>query len=418
VRPLKTQMEPTSRRGHIQRGAWGLVSQSASTAGNLATAIFVASTSSAAAFGAWSVGYAVALGVLTIVRAVCSTPLILDDAAGESRLIPERGAISSSWWLGSIAGVAVAASSLLTHGHLSQILLVFGISLPILMVQDSLRYLLFARRTPAPAAAMDVIWLVVTIAGFLVLSALHLTGGATATLVWTLGALVSCGYAAARGVIPSLLPSHALAYLRQQRWVSSRLLADSILNSISTQALPVVLALSGGLASAGALRAGQTLFGFIGVVVAGLTPVMTAEAVRDLRSGGSAWRLVLVWSLLLAFLGGLFGSILYTIPDSVGILALGASWAGAIALLLPLTVQAVLRGPLTGVPIVFRARLQLNRALGLRLMTAVPSLALPVVGAIGWQASGAAWGIAASALISSIMALIWLRVSEGREVSQ
>ena len=106
------------------------------------------------------------------------------------------------------------------------------------------------------------------------------------------------------------------------------------------------------------------------------------------------------------------------IPDSLGTLALGASWEGAIALLLPLTVQAVLRGPLTGVPIVLRARLQLNRALGLRLMTAVPSLALPVVGAIGWQASGAAWGIAASALINSIMALAWLRVSDGREVSR
>ena len=35
-------MKPKWRLGHLQRGVWGLISQSASTAGNLAMAIFVA----------------------------------------------------------------------------------------------------------------------------------------------------------------------------------------------------------------------------------------------------------------------------------------------------------------------------------------------------------------------------------------
>ena len=188
------------------------------------------------------------------------------------------------------------------------------------------------------------------------------------------------------------------------------LFADAILVTLSTNALPLVVASVSGLAAAGALRAAQTLMGGIGLVTAGLTPTMTVESVRSLDSGGDAYALLWRWCLIIGAAAGAYGVLVLLLPDSSAQELLGVNWWDAQPLLLALVIQAVLRGPLTGVPILLRAWNDLNAALWLRVQTCVPALVgTPAIGCWQWGAEGAAWGIAVAALVIDAECLLTLR---------
>ena len=79
------------------------------------------------------------------------------------------------------------------------------------------------------------------------------------------------------------------------------------------------------------------------------------------------------------------------------------------AVLLPLVIQSVLRGPFTGVPIILKAGLDLDLVVRLRLWTCVPALAFPALGAFLGGAVGAAWGLVASAVIIDAICVAVLR---------
>jgi hypothetical protein len=386
-----------------KRGLFSVLSQGLNSGGNVILAIAVVRATTLSEFGAWSisyVGYAVALA---FTRAVVSTPLMLDRVRGsdDSEAWTVRGAVSAAAIVGVLAtAVLFSLGAAFPAGR--QVCWAFAVWMPGLMLQDTARYIFFRARHAGFAALSDALWVILQVGAFGWLYALDEQSAVACSLAWgatgATSALVSLSLLRA---LPSLRA--AIIFFREHRWVAGRLVVDAVLVSLSTQALPIAVASVAGLAVAGALRAAQIMMGGLNVVTAGLAPTMTVEAVRAVDDRRSQRSLLWRWCLMIVGIAAVYGAAVLAIPDSAGVRLLGDNWGNAEPLILPLVVHGVLRGPFTGVVILLRARGDLNGALRLRATTCVPALAIPTAGAFVWGSSGAAWGIAVSAVVINLL---------------
>ena len=106
--------------------------------------------------------YTVAIGFS---RALSTDPLLVlhgsDDVEG---LRSCRGAVGLNGLIGIAIGIVVAVVGLVVGGSFGPIALAVGLSMPILLTQDGVRYSLIARRRPDRALAVDLVWMVVMVA--------------------------------------------------------------------------------------------------------------------------------------------------------------------------------------------------------------------------------------------------------------
>ena len=75
---------------------------------------------------------------------------------------------------------------------------------------------------------------------------------------------------------------------------------------------------------------------------------------------------------------------------------LGSTWASARTVVLPVGLASIAGGVLAGPMAGLRSLAAAKALLRIRFFTLPTTIALPVIGAIGWQARGLAFGIAAS----------------------
>lgn len=392
--------------GAAQAGLWGVASQGLNAASNLALAIFVARDVSSEAFGAWAIGFASYAFVLQLLRAGVTTPLLIADQ-GTPQTDTEGGAVAVSLFIGLLATVLLLLASTVTSSNLERTFEVFAIGLPVLLVQDAARHIAFRRRDARAAALMDLSWVVLFLSGA-ALSFLW-PGGVLErlTLAWAGCSVVGAVWFLARtGVAPSRRAG--ARYWRSHRLLGRHLLAESVVAAGPAHFLPLLVAAASGLAAAGGFRAGQTLLGGIAILIAGLTPVATVEVKPWVGSRRTAAAAVGAWSLVVFLASAAYGFGLFLVPEQTGVVLLGDLWAAAEPLVLPLTLASALRGPITGVMIVLKARLQVRAVLRLRLATTGPALALPFAGAVLDGARGASWGLALSTMLAGLLSLYGL----------
>lgn len=394
--------EPSTGKGAI----YSLLSQLSNSAGNVLLTVVIARNALPAEYGAWAIAYAGYMISLAAARSVACTPLLIRSHPSQTEL--RRHACGA---IGVAAMTGITASLiLLSLGGLSQTIFhevwPFALVLPILLAQDAARFYCFASSRPQFAAMMDLSWLVLQVALFLYLELQGPNTSSAITIAWGLTSTAGLWWTVYRN---RLLPRpRAIVYF----WVCTRrdaakLLADSAISSAVTQALPVIVGMTAGLAAAGALRGGLTLMGPINILVAGLTPMATIAARREHQRRQSTGSFLAVWSALIFLASTAYGATLWLLPSHIGEQLLGATWIAASALLAPLILQAVIRGPLTGVPIALRATRRVGIALQFRLMTVVPSILFPWGGALLFGLSGAVWGILLSAVANNLLSL-WL----------
>ncbi len=294
----------------LARGPLGVLSQGLSSVSNLVLGLSIARASSPGEYGAWAVGYTAYAISLHLNRATASTPLILTgDAGGKASRKDVSGSMGAATLVGLLGGALMLAIALLLSGSSSALAIAFlgfGVGLPLLLLNDMLRYVNFRNATPGGAALMDLVWLLVQVGGLVLLERSGHMSVLTGTLGWTLGAAIALAIGLARlRVLPGVQATRS--FLREQRGVSARLVVDSLLTAGSTYLVPSVVAAISGLAAAGALRAGQTLMGGVSIMVMGLTPVLTLESRRALSRGmrpvGIMWR----WTMLMAAASAVYG---------------------------------------------------------------------------------------------------------------
>ena len=235
--------------------------QAVSSVGNFLFVAVVARTATVAEFGAFSLAYALYAIALGAGRAVGGEILLLrgvqrpEDARAESeRLMFLVVAI------GALAGLFLVGLGVVLDDPLGEILSALGICLPVLLLQDAIRYCFFARGEPTRAVLNDSVWTVAQVAFFAAILSLSPDAGAAALVLgWTGGAAVAVilGLSQTR-LVPR--PSLHLARGHGDRSRARSFLADFGLSALALNAGLYVIAGVAGLAAAGAVRGAMLLF--------------------------------------------------------------------------------------------------------------------------------------------------------------
>lgn len=386
----------------LGRSFWGLTDQAVSSLSSLLLAMMVARVSTPAEVGAWAIGYAAYTFVLTVTRSAVSTTALIADPDQKTAIV-DRGAATVALLFGVLVGIIFVSVGLLFSGPISGYLLLFGLSLPILLLDDALRYVLIRRKRPELTTIADVLWILFQ-AAFGVYASIKGFGGPGVTVGWSAGAAISLAFLLwAAKFPPGLKP--AAEFLRANKNSSSKLLLDSVMTAGSANLVPVMLGAIIGLAATGYFRGALTLLGVAGVVVMGLTPIATVEVKSRVDNRRFRRRFLLIWVALLGAVGSSLALFLLWMPDSLGHAMIGDSWNGTSTIILIMSLQVILRGPFTGVSIVLRASRKLNKVLMLRLMHSAGSLVLTLGGAQFYGLQGASWGWAASSVLGSLLAV-------------
>jgi O-antigen/teichoic acid export membrane protein len=400
---------------HTQAG-WSIASQVINSGGNLVLAILVARSTDAHGFGAWSlcfVGYAILIGA---VRAALFTPMLLQASA------QRRDSVVSGTHVSAVGAIGLAilpfgvAGSLLAPYDMHGTIMALSLLTPALLIQDALRFTAFARGRAGNAVTLDAIWLLAQVSMTVVLveispqpSAAMLTGA------WGIGAAVS----GVSGLVQlKVRPAvrDAVTFFSRSRAAFSLLLGEYGVTTGISQSVPFLVTWAAGLQAVAGLRGGQIMFGPVNVIVQGLMPTATLRASSRAAGLKPSFAFVLAWSAAVSGVSIATGGTLLVVPQSWGVTVLGDTWGVASPTFFALAIYSALRGPITGVQILLRAR---RRFLRLVLITALvdsPLLVLPFMGATESGAVGAAWGLAAAAGLGAAAALLalWFTIRSER----
>jgi O-antigen/teichoic acid export membrane protein len=323
------------RSPRVRRAGWSVGDQALSSLSNFGLSVLVARSLDVTAFGAFGLALTTYLLAVGISRALVGDLLVVRHSAGAGAHVAGQafGAVLVVGLAG--AGVLVVVGAVMAAVPIGAVLVVLGLSLPGLLLQDTLRYFFVAIGRPARALANDAIWAGCQ-AGVLVL--LLATGGAgllTFVGAWAGGATVAAAIGLRQtGQRPRL--SGAVPWLRAGGDLWPRFLAEFFATMGAWQLALYLVGGLAGLAPVGALRGAQVLFGPLHVVNYGARLVAVPEGVRA-RAGGQrdVRRLVAVVLAVLVGIAAGWTAVVVALPDALGRALLGETWPSVAAISLP-----------------------------------------------------------------------------------
>jgi O-antigen/teichoic acid export membrane protein len=390
-----------------RRTGWGIGDQAFSSLTNFALGVTVARSLGPGDLGAFGLAFATYLIGLGIEQTVASQPLLVRYSGIESHAFKDaaRSASGTALTAGALTGGVCLMIGWASSGALSQAFIALGVSLPGLLVQDSLRMIFFASRRAQHALIIDVIWaLVMFPALFLLLRSgsgslfwLTLAWGGAANVAAVIGMIQA-------GLVPH--PSRTALWLREHRDIAPRFLAEMMALTGTTQLSNFGIAVSSGLATVGAIRAAQLLLNPLHILSLGIGFIALPEAVRIGRTSVRPVKtMVRVICVTLVTTAVVWGIVLVLLPSSLGNAILGLSWPAAMNLFVPLTLVQAAAGAIAAAVIGLRALVAAKRSLRARLLVSLLQVAGAIGGAAAGGAHGAAWGLAIAGWVGA--AVFW-----------
>jgi O-antigen/teichoic acid export membrane protein len=405
----------------LRTASWNVVDQALSALSNLGLSIAVARTTSASGFGAFAVAFLIFGICLAITKSVVGQPLQMRWSGADPAT--RRGAFSAALGtataLGLAFGMIMFLVALTVGGEVGGALLALAFVLPGLMLQDSCRMAAFTLGRPQLAAVIDAVWAGVQfgLLAILITNGQHLVGGMI--LAWGAAALLSAlvGLSVLR-VRPALF--RAREWVREHHGLVRYLLPEYFLGLGATQLGILLVGVIAGATAVGSLRAAQVLLGPLGIVGAAVFQFAVPEVARR-ATVTNRWLV----SLAAGLSGGLglltvgYLALMLVLPDRVGVMLFGDSWAGAAVVLLAIGLSSVCSALANGPAGVLyglgqaRATFRINLAKG-------PVLLLVLL-IFTWAAGavGAAWALAAiEALVLPAWILTLRRTLRARSTRQ
>ncbi|MGW6845262.1 hypothetical protein [Streptomyces sp. NPDC054958] len=390
-----------SRRGLAAVAS--VLDQAASSATNILVLVLAARLSSASGFADFSMVYVTFSVLLGLNMAYVGQSLVLEK--GERLGAECRSAVGFTAAGSAAVGVLLAAVGLALPGATGTAFLALGLVLPLVLLQDGLRYCFSALRAPERALAADALRLVCVVAAL----AAQPEGASAGRLVlaWGLSALPALGLGLwllrpyVRGSRADLRP-----YLRRGH-LGQRFVVEFAVGNGSSQLAVLGLGVFATPLAVGALRGATTLFGPLNVLFNSANafgpPVLG-------RLGGkrATVRATVALGLVLATVGAGWATALYLLPDRLGRELLGDTWAGASALLPATGAQYAVMGLGTCALLTLRV-LAPKATLSLQVVFSLLSVGLLLGGYAVWGVTGAAWGLAAGSALKALAA--WWRVT-------
>lgn len=399
-----------SRRGLAAVAS--VLDQAASSATNILVLVLAARLSSAAGFADFSMVYVAFTVLLGLNMAYVGQPLVLEKDP-ERLATACRSGLCFTGAAAAAAGALLALVGLLLTGDARSTgaaFLALGLVLPLVLLQDGLRYCFSALRAPGRALAADALRLACVVSALLLQPE-----GASAgrlVLVWGLSALPALALGlwllrpSVRGATATGLLQELRPYLRRG-YLGQRFLVEFAVGNGSSQLAVLGLGAFATPLAVGALRGATTLFGPLNVLFNSANSFGPPVVGRACGKRGVV-RLTALMGGALAVTGAGWGAVLHALPERAGRELLGDTWQAAAALLPATGAQYAVMGLGTCALLTLRV-LNPRATLSLQVVFSLLSVGLLLGGYAVWGVAGAAWGLALGS--ASKAAAGWLRVA-------
>ena len=394
------------RREHVEV----TLDQLASSATNFGAAALAAGLLTEAGFGAWSVAFAVYLVALAAVRAGASDVYVLGHSAHDTstRQLTAAHATRASAWIATCAGTFTCLYAItVADGPTRSSLLAVGLSMPGLLLHDTMRQVAIAESRTLAALASDCAWLVATTAGLMVLRIQNIQTVAGAVLCWSIPPAIAAFLL--RGHAPTST-SQTLSWLRMHRSLIRRLGIEAIVLTVSSSGMLILLtAWNANLEQTGALRGAQVLMGPAAIMAAAAGLYLRPRLVRQLAAGKSIDRTLVAQSML-----GLGATMVVLVaalltPDAIGTRIFGSTWAGAQDVVTIVSLGffgvALASGPVSGL----RASQRLDPLIMYRVFAAAVVLIATYIGGRALNENGAIVGFGCGNILAAMASWYVLR---------
>ncbi|MGW0364210.1 hypothetical protein [Streptomyces sp. NPDC002990] len=393
-----------SRRGLAAVAS--VLDQAASSATNILVLVLAARLSSASGFADFSMVYVTFSVLLGLNMAYVGQSLVLEKGPGLGAAC--RSSVAFTAAASAAAGAALALVGLLVPGAAGRAFLALGFVLPLVLLQDGLRYCFSALRTPERALAADALRLVCVVAAL----ALQPEGASAGrlVLVWGLSALPALTLGLwllrpyVRGARVSLRPYLLRGHLGR------RFAVEFAVGNGSSQLAVLGLGVFATPLAVGALRGATTVFGPLNVLFNSAN-AFAPPVLGGLNGKRATVRATALLGLVLAAVGAGWATVLCLLPDRPGRELLGDTWGAAAALLPATGVQYAVMGLGTCGLLTLRV-LAPKATLSLQVVFSLLSVVFLVGGYALGGAVGAAWGLAAGSALKAAAA--WWRVARLR----
>jgi O-antigen/teichoic acid export membrane protein len=380
-----------------KRASWNLIDQMISSLTNAVLSFMVARAVDPVTFG----GFAVAFTVFTLViggaRALCTSPLNIrfSDAEPAEQKRAAAAATGLSLLIAAVVGLGTVVAGLVLGGSTGEALLVMGLVLPAVIVQDSYRYVFFSRQTPVKAAVNDGAWAVLQIGAVAGLLFAGVSSVGPFVLVWGVAGLAAVLLALRQSAtLPNLRT--APGWLREQNNLTRYTFASWATQQGTMQGALLVIAAVGTVVANGALRGAQILLGPAAIISSSALTFAIPEFSRRRRTmTDRQWVLAASGvSGVVAFLALCWGAIFLLMPDSVGEYLLNETWAGTRELLVAAVVGQVLSCLTVGPVVMLYAIDRAKATFRIHIVLGTLVFAGGVGGVLLAGGPGAQWGFA------------------------
>ena len=375
--------------------------QAVSSLTTLALSVNAARNTSVADFGVFAVGYAIFWVLLGLSRSFLGEVSLIE---GHEKLSTSRNwrafSVSTSCLGGALFSAALFVTcALITANNSIWISLAFALVTPFAIIADAIRYIAFAEEKRVDALRVDVLWLAGAIIAPPVLSSVGVQSVTSAILGWGLAAAI--GAFAALVQRPELRPQFSgLPRWIRSRWpAGSRFAADFAAASGIGQTAAALVPVVASLEVAAGLRAGYVIIGPLNVAYS----AMIVFLIPRLRNAGGSGALPRPAPAVLGFfsvLCGLYAIAIYLVPDEIGRVLLGPSWALGSAVAPFLTAAFVFITVAQVIVQVMRLRDSAGLVVRVRVIVSAAQAVSILVGAAYFGVQGAACGSALAALVS------------------
>jgi hypothetical protein len=258
-----------------------VIDQGASSLSNFALAGIVAHYSHAGNLGVYAIVISTYIVAQGIVRSATSDCMLTRSETDDDVMLPyEQGGYLSAIIGSTVAGAIIALIALaLPHTFLAP-MLVLGISFPFMALQDFSRYIGISRHDPAYAVRLDVAWLVLFIAAFVVCKDTHHIQLGWLMAAWTgTGSLV--GLWTLRQHLARKDIKHLLRFWRDSEGaVGWRFAGQFALSSSWSYVIFYLLAFVLSVGALGIFKLAQLAMGPLSVASVGLQSAMISMAAK------------------------------------------------------------------------------------------------------------------------------------------
>lgn len=391
--------------GLRKQASWAMADQGMSSLTNFALTIVVLRTMPLAEFGVFSLVFALYQLTLSAGRALVGQPLAIRFSASPAATRdPEtKDALGAALIVGMAGVIPIAVAAALTSGPLSEGLIALAVSLPLLLVQDAWRFGFFAAGRPERAFAIDFIWGI----GQVLSVAIILVGPGPSLFLYLLGWGLSGAISVVIAAIvtrTAFQPLRAVTWLKSNRDLGIRYVAESALLNGAEQAVRVLIGIVAGLEILGALTGTRTVFGLITVLILGAEVVGITEGARILeRNPGQHRKFTSIFAAALTVAPLIVAAGLALVPDELGKAAIGDSWSEIQRLVWPVAILVAAQGFTTAYRTGLRSLADARSSLKAQILSAPVVLGLGVIGAYLGTALTAAIGLATGNIVSAAL---------------